>query len=129
MILKVNMYGQTPGFEWAEGVDRENSPNRSAILLKNGVALKMTGKGDGGLAEANTIPANSVVKISFGHCTPRRRDVRMFVNPELLEKAGVSHAGTFHGDTGRHEIAIYIHSYKQVDLDKFSWLAGVQVVE
>lgn len=129
MKLKVNMFGQSPGFEWAEGAVIAHSPNRSALLLKNGLTLKMTGKGDGGLAEANLIPANSVVKVLFGKCTPRRRDVHIFINPELLDKAGVSHAGVYHGDTGTHEVAIYLHAYKQIDLDVFTWLAGVQVVE
>ena len=127
-VLKVSMWGQTPGIEWAEGVAREMSPNRSAYLIKNGVAVKLTGKSENTLVESIII-ANTATRLSFGTVAPRRRDVHIFINPELLEKAHVSHAGTFHGDSGEYPLAIYVHAFKQINLDDYEWLAGVYVTD
>ena len=129
-VIKVNSWGQGTGITWHEGVETIYSPNRAAMLIKNGLVTKLTGKGgEGGLADASMIPANSTVKILFGSATPKRRDIHIFLNPALLEKASISHAGILHADLDTYELAIYLSCFKQVNLDDYDWLAGIQVCD
>lgn len=126
---KIGSWGQTAHINWKEGVEVFHSNNRMAYLVKNCVPIKMTGRNQDNLVDDAIVPANSVVRLDFGTCNPKRKDLRIIVNPALLEKGHVSHPGIFLGDQGEQEICVYIHAFKQLTLDDYEWLIGLQLID